>query len=121
MSNYDVVVGPYLADLLYERMDRWIREGFRLRRRTTPKFWVFMIATMLIVFSVSFGVLQYRYSEGERQLARIREYRDDLDLKVRELNDELEYVQTDAYIMRAARDQLGLIMPSEVRYVNNAN
>lgn len=121
MSNYDVVVGPYLADLLYERMDRWIREGFRLRRRTTPKFWVFMIATMLIVFSVSFGVLQYRYSEGERQLARINEYRDELDLQVRDLNDELEYVQTDAYIIRAARDQLGLIMPREVRYVSSSN
>ena len=110
-----------LVNLFYERMDVWIREGFRVRRRTTPKFWLFMIVTMLIVFSVSFGVLQHRYSQGERQLAQIRDYRDDLDLQVRDLKDELEYVQTDAYIIRAARDQLGLIMPSEVRYVNTTN
>lgn len=110
-----------LVCLFYERMDDWIREGFRVRHRTTPKFWLFMIVTMLIVFGVSFGVLQHRYSEGERQLARISEYRDELDLQVRDLYDELDYVQTDAYIIRAARDQLGLIMPSEVRYVSGSN
>ena len=110
-----------VEDLLYKRLDGWIQEGFRVRTRTTPRFWLFMIVTTLIVFGVSFGVLQHRYSEGERQLARINECRDELDLQVRDLNDELEYVQTDAYIIRAARDQLGLIMPSEVRYVSGSN
>ena len=110
-----------LGDLFYERLDGWIQEGFKVRPRTTPRFWLFMIVTTLIVFGVSFGVLQHRYSEGERQLARINDYRDELDLQVRDLNEELEYVQTDAYIIRAARDQLGLIMPSEVRYVNGSN
>ena len=109
-----------LEDLYYEGLDQWIQGGFRMRHRTTPKFWLFMIVTMLAVFSVSFGVLQHRYAEGERQLARISDYRDELDLQVRDLYEELEYVQTDAYIMRAARDQLGLIMPSEVRYVSSA-
>lgn len=107
--------------LFYERLDDWIQEGFDVRPRMKPAFWLFMIVTTLVMFGVSFGVLQYRYSEGERQLARINEYRDELDLQVRDLNDELEYVQTDAYIIRAARDQLGLIMPSEVRYVSGAN
>lgn len=110
-----------LVERCYAGMDLCFREGFRVRRRTTPKFWMFMIVTMLIVFSVSFGVLQHRYAEGERQLARISDYRDELDLQVRDLNEELAYVQTDAYIIRAARDQLGLIMPSEVRYVSGAN
>ena len=95
-----------LEYLCYEGLNPWILEGFRMRHRTTPKFWLFMIVTMLIVFSVSFGVLQHRYNDGERQLARIRNYRDELDLYVRDLNEELEYVQTDAYIIRAARDQL---------------
>ena len=113
MSNLNAIEGLY-----YESVDALIREGFGVRHRTTPKFWLFMIVTMLIVFSVSFGVLQHNYAVGERQLERISDYRDDLDLQVRDLRDELEYVQTDAYIIRAARDQLGLIMPSEVRYVS---
>lgn len=109
-----------LETYVYEGWIDWIQGGIRVRRRTTPKFWAFMIVTMLIVFGVSFGVLQHRYSEGERQLARISDYRDELDLQVRDLNEELEYVQTDAYIIRAARDQLGLIMPTEVRYVSGS-
>ncbi|MBR1560638.1 MAG: septum formation initiator family protein [Clostridia bacterium] len=91
-----------------------------MRRRTTPKFWLFMILTTVVVFSVSLGVLQARYGQGARELERIRDHRDDLDLEVRDLRDELEYAQTDDFIIRAARDQLGLIMPSEVRYVNGA-
>lgn len=117
MSNIELTGYSYYEGY-YKRLDAWVQGGFGVRHRTTPKFWMFMIVTTLIVFSVSFGVLQHRYSEGERHLARIREYRDDLDLQVRDLNEALEYVQTDAYIIRAARDQLGLIMPSEVRYVS---
>ena len=95
--------------------------GMAVRRRVTPKFWAFMIVTMLAVFCVSFGVLQHRYAQGERQLKQMRAYKDELTLEVQDLNDQLEYAQTDDYIIRAARDQLGLIMPSEVRYVNSAN
>ena len=42
-------------------------------------------------------------------------------LEVQDLNDQLDYAQTDDYIIRAARDQLGLIMPREVRYVSSSN
>ena len=41
-------------------------------------------------------------------------------LQVDELSDRLAYAQTDDYVIRAARDELGMIMPDEVRYVNGA-
>ena len=40
--------------------------------------------------------------------------------EIGELEKEIEFVQTDEYVERAARDELGLIMPGEVRYVNAA-
>ena len=92
-----------------------------MRRRVTPKFWVFMIAITLVVFGVSFAVMQFRYEQGALQLAEVRKYRDNLILEVQDLNDELEYAQTDDFIIRAARDQLGMIMPTEVRYVSSSN
>ena len=115
MSNFYAVWIPY------ERMDDWLRGGLTVRRKMTPRFWLFMIFTTIVVFSVSLGVLQFRYNQGARELARIRDYRDGLDLQVRDLTAELEYANTDAFIIRAARDELGLIMPSEVRYVNGSN
>ena len=41
--------------------------------------------------------------------------------EIGELQEEIDFVQTDAYVERAARDELGLIMPGEVRYVNAAS
>ena len=118
MSNYYYVD---TVDFSYQRMNVWLQGGFRVRRRATPKFWLFMIFTTLVVFSISFGVLQHRYAQGARQLEAIHEYRDELILQVRDLNDALDYAQTDDYVIRTARDQLGLIMPGEVRYVNGAS
>ncbi len=104
----------------YESVENILRGGFAVRRRATPKFWVLMIVTTIVVFGVSIGVLQHQYTLGARELARIEDYRDELDLEVRDLSDAFAYAQTDAYIIRAARDNLGWIMPNEVRYVNGA-
>ena len=35
-----------------------------------------------------------------------------------ELSEQLAYARTDEYVMRIARDELGMILPGEVRYVN---
>ena len=53
-------------------------------------------------------------------MKQIRSYRDSLRLQADALSSELDYAQTDAYIERVARDELGMIMPGEVRYVNGA-
>ncbi|MDO4867942.1 MAG: septum formation initiator family protein [Clostridia bacterium] len=91
-----------------------------MRRRIKPRFWVFMIAVTLLVFGTSFIVMQHRYNQGTRQLRQAREERDALILQVSALSDELEFAQTDDYIIRMARDELGMIMPGEIRYVNGA-
>ena len=91
-----------------------------MRRRVTPKFWLLVIAVTLVNFGTSFAVLQARYSQGQRQLAQVEKNRNELFLKVDELSEQLEYARTDEYVMRTARDELGMIMPDEVRYVNGA-
>ncbi len=106
--NFDLYRGP-------------LREGIAVRRRTTPKFWAFMIVLTIVVFGISFAVMEHRYEQGLLQLKQVRAYRDQLTLDVQDLKNQLEYAQTDDYVMRAARDQLGMIMPGEVRYVNSAN
>lgn len=96
-------------------------ETFSLRRRIKPRFWMFMITSMLMVFGACFGVLFNQYREGADRLRQVEAYRAQLIAQADWLSNELEYVQTDEYIMRTARDELGLIMPGEVRYVNGGN
>lgn len=110
------------VSLLGRRMAGDAREGrwIGMRDRVQPRFWGFLLLTTALVFAASFGVLQHRYAQGERQLNEIRAYRDSLRIQADAVADQLEYAQTDAYIERVARDELGLIMPGEVRYVNGA-
>lgn len=91
-----------------------------MRRRVKPRFWLFMIVITAIVFLASFGVMNGRYAQGAARLSQVREERDMLQLQVNELSDQLEFARTDDYVIRTARDELGMIMPGEVRYVNGA-
>ncbi|MBQ3423781.1 MAG: septum formation initiator family protein [Clostridia bacterium] len=91
-----------------------------MRRRVKPRFWVFMIAVTLFVFLVSFGVMRLRYEQGARQLTQARQERDDMAIRVSLLTDRLSFAQTDDYVIRTARDELGMIMPGEVRYINGS-
>lgn len=105
--------------------DRFIRRmrcerGIVVRVRIQPRFWAFVIAVTLLVFGTSLGVLQHRYTQVNRQLREVRAYRDQLRAQADTLSEALDYAQTDAYVERVARDELGMIMPGEVRYVNGA-
>jgi cell division protein FtsB len=79
-----------------------------------------MIVSMLVVFGACFGVLLNQYIQGTQRLEQVLAARDELITKVDALSHEMDYVQSDEYIMRAARDELGLIMPGEIRYVTSA-
>lgn len=92
--------------------------GRIMRRRAKPRFWGFMIGVTLIVFLASFAVMRIRYSYGERRLEQAIEERNALAVEADVLKQKLVYAQTDEYVMRVARDELNMIMPGEIRYVN---
>lgn len=84
-----------------------------------PRFWVFVISVMLLCFSASCTVAQIRYNRNAAHLDALVSEKLALDQQVKTLSDRLNYVRTDAYIERVARDELNLIMPGEIRYVSN--
>lgn len=109
-----VRTGHALAQLTKD----WVRRIMRLRVK--PRFWGFMIAVTLIVFLASFAVMRIRYGYGAQRLAQAQSERDALKVEAKLLRDQLEFAQTDEYVMRIARDELNMIMPGEIRYVNGA-
>lgn len=90
-----------------------------MRRRIHPKFWLFVIALMLIVFGVSYALAQHSLREGEAELAAVTAQRDALTEQVQSLRTELDFTATDDYVIRVARSELGMLMPGEIRYVSN--
>ena len=83
-----------------------------------PRFWLMLSLTAALVFSVSFLVARNRLDAAAAEVAALEAQRDQLVREIGTLQDEINCAQTDEYIERAARDELGLIMPGEVRYVN---
>lgn len=113
MSNFN------LDRMLLQSLEYPPQGGFPLKHRMNAQFWMAMLLVTLLVFGISFAVLQHRYDQGARRLDAVIARHTELYLRLLDLEDEMDYVQTDEYIQRSARDDLGLIMPGEVRYVNS--
>lgn len=89
------------------------------RVRVQPRFYGFILVIMLLCFLVSFIVSQAQYSRVSSRLSSLNAERSALTTRVNELTQRLEYVRSDAYVERVARDELGLIRSGEIRYVTN--
>lgn len=92
-----------------------------MQRRVYVKsrFYLFLIAFMLFAFSASYGVAHIHYNRVSDRVNALTSEKIALTNHVNELNSQLAYVRTDAYIERVARDELNMIRPGEIRYVSN--
>ena len=89
------------------------------RLRASPRFYVFIILLMLALFAMSFTISLLRDRRLSAHADALAQTRAELALEVRQLDERLKYVQSDAYVERVARDELNMLMPGEVRYVSN--
>lgn len=89
------------------------------RVRVQPRFYGFLLVILLLCFLVSFLVAQAQYTKVSGRLASLNNERSALATRVGELTQRLEYVRSDAYIERVARDELGMLRKGEIRYVTN--
>ena len=70
-----------------------------------PRFWVFLIALMLLSFGVSCAVAQIRYAQASDRLEQLNQEKAALMDQVSALSAQLSYVRTDDYVERVARDE----------------
>ena len=89
------------------------------RYRIAPRFYVILIALMLMIFGVSFGVSYGRLQDEIAQLDAAKAEHTALTAEIAELRQEYTDIQTDEYIERIAREELGILYPGEIRYVGN--
>ena len=90
-----------------------------MRLRVQPRFLVLLITAMVLIFGISFAVGQHTLKKGSETLTELQAERIELQAEILELQEELEYVKTDEYVIRVARDELGMIMPDEIRYITD--
>ena len=89
------------------------------RCRISPRFYLIVIAFMLVVFGASFGVSYSRLMDEVGSLNSAKAEKADLNAEIRMLEQEFTDLHTDEYIERLAREECGMLYPGEIRYVGN--
>ncbi|NMB12325.1 MAG: septum formation initiator family protein [Firmicutes bacterium] len=89
----------------------------RKRWRITPRFFLFLLVVILIWVGVGFAnrylhivLLQGKIVKVEREIAAIKS-------RNKAIRQQIEEMQSDAYIEKVAREKLGLIKPGETVYI----
>lgn len=90
-------------------------------RTAKPRFFILLSVIAALVFAGGIAAVRVRMDRDAELLQQIRMEQQALVDEIGELEQEIEYVQTDEYIENAACEELGLIMPGEIRYMNGGN
>lgn len=89
------------------------------RYRIAPRFYVFLIGVMLVIFGVSFAVSYSRLMDEVDALNAAKAEQNQLRAVIADKRQEYADIQTDEYIERIAREELHMLYPGEIRYVGN--
>lgn len=88
-----------------------------MRLRIQPRFCLILIGCMLLIFSVSFLLSGRDLRAGAARLEAAQAECAAMEAELEALRDQLAYTETDDYVVRVARDELGMVMPGEIRYI----
>lgn len=89
-------------------------------RVAKPKFFILLSLIAVMVFAAGTLAVKARMDRNAETLRQIRQEQQALVDELGQLEDDIEYAQTDAYIENAARETLELIMPGEIRYMSGS-
>lgn len=90
----------------------------RRKRQAKARFYVIVIALMLVFFGISISISHAQMEKAAMHADELTHEKERLEIEVRELSETMDYMHSDEYIERFARDVLKLIRPGEIRYVN---
>ena len=88
------------------------------RMQAKPKFYAIIIVIMILCFGISCAVSAHRLNAARDHADQLVREKEEALVRIRELNEELEYVKSDDFIIHYARDVLKLVKPGEIRYTN---
>lgn len=77
---------------------------------------IVLVAGAAALSGIILLLMAARYRRLNGELASLKATQTRIFLENQDLEDDLEYVKSDAFIEREARDRYGLIRPGEIRY-----
>ena len=81
----------------------------------------FLVCLLVVIFGV--GALLGQVKSIARQDEELKRLQREIDATIAindELRREISYMKTDEYIKSFAREQLGLLLPGEIRFIDDS-
>ena len=88
----------------------------RRRVKLTPRFYTLLLLAMVILLVVRLAQGFVTQRSLEREIERKERALEATRAEIERLEDEVAEMQSDSYVERRAREDLGLVMPGEERY-----
>lgn len=88
------------------------------RRVAKPRFFILLSVIAVAVFFAGTLAVRARMERNAELLRQIRQEQQALVDQYGQLEKDIEYAQTDAYIENRVREELGWIKPGEIRYMS---
>jgi len=85
-----------------------------LRRLAYFTFWI----ALILAFGMLATAQASQYADLQNELARIHAETERAELEHERLLRQQQFIGTDAYIEQQARDRLGLVLPTELIFIN---
>jgi cell division protein DivIC len=98
----------------HETPNEPVKKRRRFRRVAYLTFWVGLI----LMFGFLAMTQASQYSVLQSDLARIHEEIERAEMEHERLRRQLEFIGSDAYIEEQARRRLGLVLPTELIFIN---
>ncbi|HHW09869.1 MAG TPA: septum formation initiator family protein [Firmicutes bacterium] len=93
------------------------RRRRRRRWRITARFYKLVVLAGLIILFVSYLSTFITIAGLERQILGIKKRTAELEQRNKQLQAELDYLESDAYIEAEARELLGMVKEGETAYL----
>lgn|SRR5690625_1774688 len=87
------------------------------RYRLTGRFWWLIIAFVVVNIGSAFVHQGWKAWQLRTQIAQAEQKLEAIYGKTQDLREEYAYLQSEAYIEEAARQELGLVMPGETAVI----
>ena len=86
------------------------------KRTLKPRFWLILTALFAVVAVCVYSSQAYYLRLQNETLTDLEARRESLANSKAALERKLDFIDTDEYIIREARDKLGLLMPGEILF-----
>jgi cell division protein DivIC len=110
-------VGSVAEDVISLESRRKAKPKARKRWKVKPRFFLLLLSLLLIWVAAGFVNRYVQIAVLRSKIVRVEREISALETRNESVRQQLEEMQADDYIERAAREKLGLIKPGETVYI----